>query len=90
MDFDRAEARRDDRPVELTALEFRLLGVFVRRRGRVQSRDQLIEQVWGDGVHIGDRVIDTHILNLRKKIEPVPARPRHIVSVRGMGYRFEP
>jgi DNA-binding response OmpR family regulator len=90
MDFDRAEARRDDRPVELTALEFRLLGVFVRRRGRVQSRDQLVEQVWGDGVHIGDRVIDTHILNLRKKIEPVPSRPRHIVSVRGMGYRFEP
>jgi DNA-binding response OmpR family regulator len=45
--------------------------------------------VWGEGVHIGDRVIDTHILNLRKKLEPTPTSPQFIVSVRGMGYRFD-
>jgi DNA-binding response OmpR family regulator len=55
---------------------------------RVPTRDQLIQQVWG-GVHIGDRVIDTHILNLRKKIEPVPSAPMFVRSVRGLGYRFD-
>ena len=89
VDFDRAEVRRDGRPVDVTALEFRLLGLFIRRRGRVFTREQLIDQVWGDHVHIGDRVVDTHILNLRKKIEPVPVEPRFVVSVRGVGYRFD-
>ena len=89
MDFDRGEVRRGGRPADLTALEFRLLATFIRRRGRVLSRDQLMTQVWGEGVHVGDRVIDTHILNLRRKIEPVPASPRFIVSVRGLGYRFD-
>jgi len=89
VDFDRAEVRRNGQPADLTALEFRLLGVFIRRRGRVLTRDQLMSQVWGQDVHIGDRVIDTHILNLRKKIEPVPVQPRFVVSVRGLGYRFD-
>jgi two-component system alkaline phosphatase synthesis response regulator PhoP len=89
VDFDRAEVLRNGRAAELTALEFRLLGVFIRRRGRVLTRDQLITDVWGDGVHIGDRVVDTHILNLRRKIEPVPSAPRFVVSVRGLGYRFD-
>ena len=89
VDFDRAEVRRDGRPVDVTALEFRLLGLFIRRRERVLTREQLIQQVWGVGVHIGDRVIDTHILNLRKKIEPVPSAPKFILSVRGLGYRFD-
>ena len=89
VDFDRGEVRRAGRPAELTPLEFRLLSAFVRGRGRVLSREQLITRVWGDGVHIGDRVIDTHILNLRKKVEPQPASPRFVVSVRGLGYRFD-
>jgi len=89
VDFDRAEVRRGGRSAELTALEFRLLGLFIRRRGRVLTRDQLMSQVWGEDVHIGDRVIDTHILNLRKKVEPVPVEPRFVVSVRGLGYRFD-
>ena len=89
VDFDRAEVRRDGRVIDITALEFRLLGLFIRRRGRVLTREQLIDQVWGAGVHIGDRVVDTHILNLRRKIEPEPSTPTFVLSVRGFGYRFD-
>jgi two-component system alkaline phosphatase synthesis response regulator PhoP len=89
VDFDRAEIRRAGRPVEATALEFRLLTVFVRRRGRVLTREQLIEAAWERNTFVGDRVVDTHILNLRKKIEPRPAAPQFLQSVRGIGYRFD-
>jgi DNA-binding response OmpR family regulator len=67
----------------------RLLGLFIRSRGRVLTRNQLIQQVWGHGVPIADRVIDTHILNLRKKIEPGPSAPQFVCSGRGLGYRFD-
>jgi len=89
VDFERGEVRRAGSVVDTTAQEFRLLATFVRRRGRVLTREQLIDQAWGADTHIGDRVVDTHILNLRKKIEPVPAEPRFVLSVRGMGYRFD-
>ena len=89
VDFDRAEIRRAGRPVETTALEFRLLSAFIRRRGRVLNREQLIEEAWGPETFIGDRVVDTHIMNLRKKIERKPAAPEFLRSVRGMGYRFD-
>lgn len=89
VDFDRGEVRRGGVPVDVSALEFRLLSVFVRRRGRVLSRGQLIDAAWGHDTPVTDRVVDTHVLNLRKKVEPVPAKPRFIRSVRGMGYRFE-
>ena len=89
VDFDRAELRRSGQPVEITPQELRLLGVFLKNRGRVLSRDQLIESAWGHGVAITDRAVDTHVFNLRKKIEPVPAEPRLLVGVRGLGYRFQ-
>ena len=89
VNFDRGEVRRSGNPVNLSALEFRMLTTFIRRRGRVLSREQLIDAAWGPATIITERVVDTHILNLRKKIEPVPAKPRYILSVRGMGYRFE-
>jgi DNA-binding response OmpR family regulator len=73
----------------MSALEFRLLTAFVHRRGRVLSREQLIDAAWGPATIVTERVVDTHILNLRKKIEPMPTKPRFIKSVRGMGYRFE-
>jgi two-component system, OmpR family, alkaline phosphatase synthesis response regulator PhoP len=57
--------------------------------GRLLSRDDIIDRVWGPGVAITDRVVDNHVLNLRRKLEDRPADPRHIVSVRGLGYRFE-
>ena len=89
VNFDRGEVQRSGKPVGLSALEFRLLTAFIRRRGRVLSREHLIDAAWGPATIITERVVDTHILNLRKKIEPVPDKPRYIVSVRGMGYRFE-
>jgi len=89
LDFDRAELRRSGRAVEITPQELRLLGVFVHNRGRVLSRDQLIQMAWGRGTAITDRAVDTHVFNLRKKIEPVPSEPKFLVGVRGLGYRFE-
>jgi DNA-binding response OmpR family regulator len=89
VDFDRGEVRRGGKTVGTSALEFRLLAALVRHRGRVLSREQLIDAAWGTETIVIDRVVDTHILNLRKKLEPEPGRPRHILSVRGMGYRFE-
>jgi DNA-binding response OmpR family regulator len=89
VDFDRAEIRRAGKPVDATALEFRLISAFIRRRGRVLTREQLIELAWDRNTFVGDRVVDTHILNLRKKIEPEPAAPKYLQSVRGIGYRFD-
>ena len=89
VDFDRAELRRGGQPVDITAQELRLLRVFVQHRGRVLGRDQIIEMAWGHGIAITDRAVDTHVLNLRKKIEQVPSEPRFLVGVRGLGYRFE-
>jgi DNA-binding response OmpR family regulator len=89
LDLDRAELRRGGTPVDVTPQELRLLEVFLRNRGRVLSRDRLIEGAWGPGIAISDRAVDTHVFNLRRKIEPRPAEPRFIVGVRGIGYRFE-
>jgi two-component system alkaline phosphatase synthesis response regulator PhoP len=89
VDFDRGEVRRDGTPLDVSAQEFRLLTAFIRRRGRLLSRDQLIAAAWEHGTFVTDRVVDTHVLNLRKKIEPIPASPRFIHSVRGLGYRFD-
>ena len=89
VDFSRYQLRRAGASVELTPLEFKLLAAFIRARGRVLSREQLLDEVWGRGTFVVDRVIDTHITNLRKKIEPEPAQPRFLVSVRGVGYRFD-
>lgn len=89
LDFARAELRRSGKTVEVTPLEFKLLAALIRHRGHVLSREKLLDEVWGQGVFVTDRVIDTHIVNLRKKIEPKPAEPRYLVSVRAMGYRFD-
>jgi len=53
------------------------------------SRDQLLDAAWGSDVHVTDRAVDNHVVDLRRKIEPDPAEPRYITSVRGMGYRFD-
>jgi DNA-binding response OmpR family regulator len=89
VDFGRCELRRAGTPVELTALEFKLLSAFIRSGGKVMSRDRLLDLVWGHGTFVTDRVVDNHVVTLRKKIEPKPSSPRYIVSVRGLGYRFE-
>ena len=89
VDLIRGELRRSGRPVETTPLEFKLLIMFLRNRGRLLSRSQLLEEVWGHGIAVTDRVVDNQILGVRRKIEADPAEPRYLVSVRGMGYRFE-
>jgi DNA-binding response OmpR family regulator len=89
VDFARYEVRRAGRRIEVTPTEFKLLAVFVRRPGRVLTRDQLLDEVWGHGTFVTDRVVDNQITNLRKKIEPVPSRPRYLFNVRGVGYRFD-
>ncbi len=89
VDFSRGELRRAGRPVETTLLEFKLLTALVRNQGRLLSREQILDTVWGQGTYVIDRVVDNHVLSLRRKIEPDPQRPRYLISVRGMGYRFE-
>ena len=89
VDFERAELRRAGQPVDITPQELRLLGVFLRNPGRVLSRDRLIDAAWGTGTAITDRAMDTHVFNLRQKIEAVPSEPRFLIGVRGLGYRFD-
>lgn len=89
LDFVRCELRRAGRVVELSALEFKLLSAFARRQGRVLTRSQLLDEVWGPGTHVTDRVVDNQVTNLRKKIEPEPERPRYLIALRGLGYRFD-
>jgi DNA-binding response OmpR family regulator len=89
MDAVRGELRRAGTVVETTATEFKLLATFVRNRGRVLSRQKLLDEAWGHSTFVTDRVVDNHIVSLRKKVEANPADPKYLVSVRGMGYRFD-
>lgn len=89
VDFGRCELRRGGQPSDLTAMEFKLLAAFIRRRGQVVTREHLLNEVWGRDTFVTDRVVDTHIGNLRKKIEETPSDPKYLVSVRGIGYRFD-
>ena len=76
-------------PLDLTGLEFNLLATFISYPGRVWSRAQLIDKLWGDDFFGDERVVDTHIRRLRKKIEPDPANPTFVKTVVGVGYKFE-
>jgi DNA-binding response OmpR family regulator len=89
LDLVRFELRREGQRLETTATELKLLAAFVRQRGRVLTRDRLLDEVWGSGVYVTDRVVDNHIVSLRKKIEDEPSAPRYLISVRGVGYRFD-
>jgi DNA-binding response OmpR family regulator len=89
VDLTRGEATQNGAKIDLTALEFRLLCVFLDHAGEVLSLDRLIEMVWGKDVFLTDRVIYTHVNNLRGKIEKDASEPRHVISLRGLGYRFD-
>ena len=89
VDFARCEVRRGGQVVDLSALEFKLLTAFVKARGRVLTREQLLDAAWGHDVTLNDRVVDNHIVALRRKLEPDPARPRFLLNLRGLGYRFD-
>jgi DNA-binding winged helix-turn-helix (wHTH) protein len=88
VDLFRSEVRRSDMPVVLTALEFRLLRFFVMSPGRVISRDELLNQVWGFEHYPCTRTVDNHVWRLRKKLEPDPGCPVHFQTVHGIGYKF--
>jgi DNA-binding response OmpR family regulator len=89
VDFGRGELRRRGVPEELTPIEFKMLALFIRARGRVLSRDQLLDGAWGPETFASARIVDNHIANLRRKIETDPAHPRYLKNVRGLGYRFD-
>jgi two-component system alkaline phosphatase synthesis response regulator PhoP len=88
IDADAREVRRKGELVELTATEFDVLACLVQADGKVLSRDQIQSRVWGPSHHGTPRTIDNFILQLRTKLEDDPQTPRHLVTVRGVGYRF--
>ena len=88
IDIERHEVLAQGVPVALTAKEFVLLAFLARHPGRVFSRAQLLEQVWGYGHDGYDHTVNSHINRLRNKIEPDPANPRHILTVWSVGYKF--
>ncbi|QGN46672.1 response regulator [Micromonospora sp. WMMD558] len=90
MDIERHVVTVDGGAVQLPLKEFELLELLLRNAGRVLTRGQLIDRVWGAD-YVGDtKTLDVHVKRLRSKIEPEPSAPRYIVTVRGLGYKFEP
>ena len=88
LDSAACRVTREGRPVELSSREFKLLRFFMAHPGRVFSRDQLLDRVWGDESFVEPRTVDVHISRLRTAIEPDKENPRYILTVRGIGYRF--
>jgi DNA-binding response OmpR family regulator len=88
ISFSAMEVHRGGQPVALTRKEFKTLAYLLQNARRVISRDELLNEVWGYGSYPSTRTVDNHILRLRKKLEPEPARPKHFRTVRGMGYKF--
>jgi DNA-binding winged helix-turn-helix (wHTH) protein len=86
--FSTMEIHRNGRPVTLTSKEFSTLAYLIKNPRRVVSRDELLNQVWGYENYPCTRTVDTHILRLRKKLEPEPAHPKHFHTVHNAGYKF--
>lgn len=91
LDLDRLLVYRQGQLIELTPTEFRLLRYLLSHPGRPLSREALIESAWGYDSSVGSaRTVDVHMRHLREKVEEDPANPRYLVTVRGVGYKFEP
>lgn len=88
IDFRCTEVTRDGQPVELSALEFRLLRYLIGRRGETISRDELLNEVWGYNAIVSTRTVDVHVAWLRQKLEPQPRHPQYLLTVHGVGYKF--
>ena len=89
LDLVAHELRRGDELIHLRPKEFGLLALLAAHPGRAYSRRELLDRVWGPDHHGGMRTVDVHVRWLRSKIEPVPERPIHLVTVRGLGYRLD-
>jgi len=88
LDREKGKVTLEGRAVHLTPSEYRILEALMAAPGRLFSRDQLLDRLHEDGTVVVDRVVDVHVGNLRQKIERDPARPRYILTARGLGYRF--
>jgi len=88
LDVGKHEARVGGEPLALPPKEFELLEAFLRRKGRLLTRDFLIEEVWGPDYYGDTRTLDVHVKRLRQKVETDPHEPAHLLTVRGLGYRF--
>lgn len=89
LDFEKYEAKKGREKLVLTTLEFHMLKFFIQNKGKVISRDGFLDRIWGeDNVSVSYRTVDTHVSNIRKKIEEDPASPKHILSIRSAGYKF--
>jgi DNA-binding response OmpR family regulator len=89
IDFERRAVDIRGQPIKLTYVEFEVLTALARSPGRVFSRSQLLERVWGDSAYRDPRTVDVHIRHLREKLERDPRHPELIFTVRGVGYRFK-
>jgi len=89
MDVDRHQVTVDDREIAMPLKEFELLELLLRNAGRVLTRGQLIDRVWGADYFGDTKTLDVHVKRIRSKIEKDPSNPRLLVTVRGLGYRFE-
>ncbi|PWL42311.1 response regulator transcription factor [Christensenella sp. MSJ-20] len=88
MDLDRRRVTKNGRTINLTMKEFDILAVLMENKGRVFTRDMLLDQVWGLDYYGDARTVDVHIRYLRQKIEDTPDKPRWIITLRGVGYKF--
>jgi len=88
VDFRSAEVTREGQPVELSAKEFQLLRHLIENRGKVLSRDELLNGVWGYDAMPTTRTVDVHVAGLRRKLEPNPHVPEYILTLHGLGYKF--
>ena len=88
IDFDRRMVTLREQEVRVTYVEFEILGALASAPGRVQSRETLLEYVWGDSDYRDPRTVDVHIRHLREKVEDDPSEPEYLFTVRGVGYRF--
>ncbi len=88
VDLDRMRATVEGRDVDLTRTELMLVATLARQPGRVFTRTQLLDAIHGEAVDSYDRAIDAHVKNIRRKLEPDPARPRYVLTAHGVGYRF--
>ncbi len=88
VDFEKLEGTKGDRPLDLSPRHFKILRMFVENPGKVISRNELLDKVWGYDHYPTTRTVDNHIVQLRKQIEDVPSDPQLITSVRGVGYKF--
>jgi DNA-binding response OmpR family regulator len=88
IDFAKRTTEVRGEPVRLTYVEFEILAVLMRHPGRVYTREMLLDRVWGDSAFRDQRTVDVHIRHLREKVEGDPKNPEHLLTVRGVGYRF--